>query len=137
MASMTRFKLFWATMIASALYVLAVTSIFAQETKSDMADIDPSLVGNVNLENWEIACAFITTIFLGVILQSKWATRTKALVSFGFAFVTSGIGLGLQNQFSFSDDLLGSGLKVFIISIPIYYGLVKHLGIKAKTDNIL
>lgn len=106
---------------------------FAQEAGSAMQDMDPSLTNNINFENWELLVGFLTPIILEFLLQSKWTSRTKALMTFGFALVVTLFGQMLQDTLTIT-DWAGSTMKVLVVTFPVYYGLVKHLGIKAKTD---
>lgn len=139
---MGKIRAIWAMLLAMILFGFTTALAFAdeivdgaEETHSSLGDADPSLVRNVNFENWELILGFIQPLVLEFILQSKWTARAQSIAAFVFTLATTAVGLLLQDQFDLT-NWFGSALKVFAVTIPAYYGLWRHVtgNLKANTD---
>ena len=111
--------------------VSVVESTESEEVGTPLQDAVPAAVRNINLENWEVVLGFINVLALSFFMKPFWTAGKKVAGMLGWSFVTSGIGLALQDQLDLN-DWVGSFLKVASTAIIGYVGVAGPLNLNAK-----
>lgn len=123
-----------------ALLMILLTPVNVLAQASD--NVGDELGEPTLFENWQFFLAFILPLAIAFIIKRDWTQQQKALVSFGISAVCALIGMLIAGSLPINADIqvkiimsLTTILKVFVLTIPIYYGLWKQVGTTAAIHN--
>jgi len=82
----------------------------------------------VTIDMFQTVVGVVLPTIIAVVVKSHYTSRVKALISVACVIVVSFLHLFFMGEFSFG-DLSGSILKIGYISVTMYFGFFKPVGI--------
>jgi hypothetical protein len=102
----------------------------------DGGDVGDELAEAPTIQNWELALAFVNPLILAAVIRLGWSHGQKAVAAFAWCLFATAIGTWLRDGYDvLSTDWLSSALKVFVATIPFYYGLWKPTGVAPAIER--